>query len=402
MKYTIAEEAEVNEELLLKIDSLAENAIKEKATPGCQIVIAKEGKVFFQKSYGYHTYAKKNKVKNTDLYDLASITKIAATVPMLMHMQDEGEFGLGYKLGKLNERLYYTDKGHLRVRDILAHQAGLQAWIPFYKKTINEDNTFRDTLYSTFISEEYPIKVAEDLYLHFSYPDSILLQIAESELLEEKEYLYSDLGYYLFKEIIERRYNIPLNLLVQENFYRSLGLATMGYLPKERFEKDRIIPTEKDNYFRDQLLVGDVHDMGAAMQGGVGGHAGLFSNANDLAILMQMYLEKGTYAGKEYFKSSTIKEYTRCQFCRKNNRRGAGFDKPALPEQEGGPTCECVSYLSFGHSGFTGTLAWADPETGIVFVFLSNRIHPLSDNTKLLDMDVRTNIMQVIFDAIEK
>ena len=402
MKYTIAEEAEVNEELLLKIDSLAENAIKEKATPGCQIVIAKEGKVFFQKSYGYHTYAKKNKVKNTDLYDLASITKIAATVPMLMHMQDEGEFGLGYKLGKLNERLYYTDKGHLRVRDILAHQAGLQAWIPFYKKTINEDNTFRDTLYSTFISEEYPIKVAEDLYLHFSYPDSILLQIAESELLEEKEYLYSDLGYYLFKEIIERRYNIPLNLLVQENFYRSLGLATMGYLPKERFEKDRIIPTEKDNYFRDQLLVGDVHDMGAAMQGGVGGHAGLFSNANDLAILMQMYLEKGTYAGKEYFKSSTIKEYTRCQFCRKNNRRGAGFDKPALPEQEGGPTCECVSYLSFGHSGFTGTLAWADPETGIVFVFLSNRIHPTSENKKLLDMDVRTNIMQVIFDAIEK
>ena len=138
------------------------------------------------------------------------------------------------------------------------------------------------------------------------------------------------------------------------------------------------------------------------MQGGVGGHAGLFSNANDLAILMQMYLEKGTYAGKEYFKSSTIKEYTRCQFCRKNNRRGAGFDKPALPEQEGGPTCECVSYLSFGHSGFTGTLAWVDPEMGIVFVFLSNRIHPLSDNTKLLDMDVRTNIMQVIFDAIEK
>jgi len=402
IKYTIAEEAKVNKELFYKIDSLVKNAIKEKAIPGCQIVIAKEGKVFFQKSYGYHTYDKRNKVNNTDLYDLASITKIAATVPMLMHMQEEGGFGLGYKLGKLNERLYYTDKGHLRVRDILAHQAGLQAWIPFYKKTIDEDNTLRDTLYSAFITEKHPIKVAEDLFLHKSYPDSILFQITNSKLLEEKEYKYSDLGYYLFKEIIERRYNMSLNLLVQENFYKSLGLATMGYLPKERFEKDRIIPTEKDNYFRDQLLVGDVHDMGAAMQGGVGGHAGLFSNANDLAILMQMYLEEGTYADKEYFKSSTIKEYTKCQFCRKDNRRGAGFDKPALPEQEGGATCECVSYLSFGHSGFTGTLAWADPETGIVFVFLSNRIYPTADNRKLLDMDVRTNIMQVVFDAIEK
>ena len=181
-----------------------------------------------------------------------------------------------------------------------------------------------------------------------------------------------------------------------------MGMATMGYLPKQRFSRDRIVPTEKDGYFRDQLLVGDVHDMGAAMQGGVGGHAGLFSNANDLAIMMQMYLQNGSYADKQYFYPSTIKQYTKCQFCRDENRRGAGFDKPALPEQEGGPTCKCVSYLSFGHSGFTGTLAWADPETGIVFVFLSNRIHPSSENKKLLTLDVRTNIMQVIFDAIEK
>ncbi|MBC8266097.1 MAG: serine hydrolase [Flavobacteriales bacterium] len=399
LKYTIPKEVGIREDLLYKIDSLAENAIKQKATPGCQILIAKEGKVFFQKSYGHHTYANKIKVKNSDLYDLASITKIAATMPMLMKMQEDGGFGLGYKLGKLNQYLYHTNKGHLRVRDVLAHQAGLQAWIPFYKQTIDKDNILRDTLYSIKYSEKYSIKVAEDLYLHHSYSDSILLQISESELLENKEYQYSDLGYYLFKDIIEKKHNKALNLLVEDEFYKPLGLATMGYLPKLKFNKNRIIPTENDDYFRDQLLIGDVHDMGAAMLGGVGGHAGLFSNANDLAILMQMYLQNGSYADRQYLYQSTIKEYTKCQFCRDENRRGAGFDKPALQSQDGGPTCRCVSYLSFGHSGFTGTLAWADPETKIVYVFLSNRIHPTADNKKLLDMDVRTNIMQVIFDA---
>ncbi len=402
MKYTNAKEVNINENLLYKVDSLVGNAIAKKATPGCQVLIARNGKVFFQKSYGYHTYAKNREVKNTDLYDVASITKIAATIPILMHMQEESSFGLGYKMGKLNNDLYYTNKGHLRVRDVLAHQAGLQPWIPFYRQTIDEDKTLRDTLYRTYYSEKYPIKVAENLYLHHSYPDSILKQITESDLLETNEYRYSDLGYYLFKDIIEKKYNLPLNILVEKEFYKPMGMATMGYLPKQRFSRDRIVPTEKDGYFRDQLLVGDVHDMGAAMQGGVGGHAGLFSNANDLAIMMQMYLQNGSYADKQYFYPSTIKQYTKCQFCRDENRRGAGFDKPALPEQEGGPTCKCVSYLSFGHSGFTGTLAWADPETGIVFVFLSNRIHPSSENKKLLTLDVRTNIMQVIFDAIEK
>jgi beta-glucosidase-like glycosyl hydrolase/CubicO group peptidase (beta-lactamase class C family) len=402
IKYTIPKEVGVNEFLLYKIDSLAENAINQKATPGCQILIAKEGKVFFHKSYGYHTYSKKRQVKNTDIYDLASITKIAATIPMLMQMGEEGDFSLDYKMGKLDKSLYTTNKGHLRVKEVLAHQSGLQSWIPFYRETIEEDTTLRDTLYHNSYSEKYPIKVAKDLYLHHSYPDSILKQVLESDLLEEKEYQYSDLGYYLFKDIIEKHYNQSLDKLVKENFYQSLGLSTMGFLPKSRLEKGRIVPTEKDDYFRDQLLIGDVHDMGAAMLGGVGGHAGLFSNANDLSIMMQMYLQNGKYADKQYFKAQTIKEFTKCQFCPDDNRRGAGFDKPALPEQEGGPTCECVSYLSFGHSGFTGTLAWADPETGIVFVFLSNRIHPTSENKKLLDMDVRTNIMQVIFDAIEK
>lgn len=399
MKYTIPKEVGMNEKILLKIDSLAKNAIQKGATPGCQILVAKQGKVFFQKSYGYHTYEKKVAVKNTDLYDLASVTKIAATLPMLMHMQEEGNFGLGYKLGKFDESFYKTEVGFLRTKDILAHQAGLKAWIPFYKKTLNKDKSLKDTLYSTVQSKKYPVKVADNLYLHKSYPDSIIQQILTSDISDNHSYLYSDLGFYLFKAIIEKHYNAPLNELVDKQFYKPLGLTTMGYLPKTRFDKSNIVPTEQDNSFRNQLLVGDVHDQGAAMLGGVAGHAGLFSNANDLAILMQMYLQKGVYADRVYLQESTIDQYTECQFCIDGNRRGAGFDKPVFSNQKGGPTCQCVSPLSFGHTGFTGTMVWADPETEIIFVFLSNRIHPDAENRKLQDMDVRTNIMQVIYDA---
>ena len=403
IKYTIPKELGINESILYKIDSIAEHSIRERATPGCQILIAKEGKVFFQKSYGYHTYNKNKKVKNSDIYDIASITKITATIPMLMKMQEEGDFSLNSKIEKFDKSLKNTNKGSLRVKEILAHQSSLKSWIPFYKKTIDNDNSLRDTLYRNHYSGKYPVRVAEDLYLHNSYPDSIIQQVIESDLLEEKKYQYSDLGYYLLKDIIEDHYQNTLDKLVLDNLYMPLGLSTMGFLPKSRHDKKNIIPTELDDYFRDQLLVGDVHDMGAAMLGGVGGHAGIFSNANDLAILMQMYLQDGSYADRQYFRPQTIKEYTKCQFYQDKNRRGAGFDKPSFPDQEGGPTCkQCVSFSSFGHSGFTGTLAWVDPESEMVFVFLSNRIHPKANNKKLLDLDIRTNIMQVISDAIER
>ncbi len=404
MSYVMPEQTGIKTEYLYKIDSLVNNAIAQKATPGCQVLIAKKGKIFFNKSYGYHTYDKNEKVENSAVYDLASITKIGATVPILMQMVDEGKLSLDDELGK-HLSLDSTDKKDLIIRDILAHQAGLYPWIPFYKQTLVEDSIsgimqLRDTLYSNAFSIEFPHQVADKVYLHHSYPDSIIERIVTSELLDKKEYRYSDLGYYLFKELIERSYDNKLNKIVNKEFYRALGMENLGYLPLNRIAEDRIVPTEDDFQFRSQLLKGYVHDMGAAMQGGVGGHAGLFSNANDLAKLMQMYLQNGEYAGEKYLSEEVIKEFTECQFCIDENRRGAGFDKPALEAQEGGPTCKCVSYLSFGHTGFTGTLAWADPETEIVYVFLSNRIYPDMSNKKLLDMDVRTNIMEVIFNSI--
>ncbi len=405
MRYVSPEEINFRTDLLYKIDSIVDNAISQAATPGCQVLIAKDGNIFFNKSYGFHSYDKKTAVKNTDIYDLASITKIGATVPVLMDMVDDKKFNLDHHLGKYLD-LDSTNKKDLIIRDILAHQAGLPSWIPFYKKTLVKDSVsgkseFRDTLYSNTFSQQYPHKVAAGIYLHQQYPDSIIQQIKQSELLEKKKYLYSDLGYYMFKEIIEKEYKKPLNKITEELFYKRLGMENLGYLPLERIDEKRIVPTEMDFEYRSQLLKGYVHDQGAAMQDGVGGHAGLFSNANDLAKLIQMYLQKGQYGGEQYLSEQVISEFTKRQFPQ-NNRRGAGFDKPFFKGQEGGPVCQSASALSFGHSGFTGTLAWADPENQLVYIFLSNSIHPDASNKKLLKMDVRTEIMQVIYDSLDE
>ena len=405
MRYVSPEEINFRTDLLYKIDSIVDNAISQAATPGCQVLIAKDGNIFFNKSYGFHSYDKKTAVKNTDIYDLASITKIGATVPVLMDMVDDKKFNLDHHLGKYLD-LDSTNKKDLIIRDILAHQAGLPSWIPFYKKTLVKDSVsgkseFRDTLYSNTFSQQYPHKVAAGIYLHQQYPDSIIQQIKQSELLEKKKYLYSDLGYYMFKEIIEKEYKKPLNKITEELFYKRLGMENLGYLALERIDEKRIVPTEMDFEYRSQLLKGYVHDQGAAMQAGVGGHAGLFSNANDLAKLIQMYLQKGQYGGEQYLSEQVITEFTKCQFPQ-NNRRGAGFDKPVFKGQEGGPVCQSASALSFGHSGFTGTLAWADPENQLLYIFLSNSIHPDASNKKLLKMDVRTEIMQVIYDSLDE
>ena len=409
LKYSMPEEFGVTETDLYKIDSLINDAILKKATPGCQILIAKKGKVVFQRSYGHHTYERKRLVKNTDVYDLASITKISSTVPLIMKMVDEDVLSLN---DKIRDYLFVDklDRKRLIIRDILAHQAGLKSWIPFYLNTLDSDTInniklLRDTLYNSEYSSLYPVKVANNIYLHYSYPDTILKIILFSEITDGKNYKYSDLGYYLLQNVIEgyysKLYSEKYNLddLVQLKFYKPLGMENMTYLPLNHLNKDRIVPTENDKIFRKQIIHGYVHDQGAAMMGGVAGHAGVFSNANDLAKLMQMYLNDGVYGGERYIQSKTIKEFTKCQFCYKNNRRGAGFDKPSLTK--GGNTCQCVSRESFGHTGFTGTIAWADPETEIIYIFLSNRIHPKSENRKLITMNVRTNIMQEVFNIFK-
>jgi CubicO group peptidase (beta-lactamase class C family) len=318
-----------------------------------------------------------------------------------MKLNDEEKFSLDKNLGYyLPEILDSSVYAKLVIRKILAHEAGLISWIPFYLKTLDKNNNFKPQYYSNTRTDSFNIKVAENLYLLSSIKDSIFKEIKNTPLRKKNNYLYSDLGYYFIKEIIEKITKQSLDKYVDSVFYKPLGLHTLTYNPLNKIEKHNIIPTEDDKIFRKQLIHGYVHDQGAAMCGGVGGHAGLFGNANDVAVMMQMYLNYGTYGGERYLSKKVIKEYTRCQFC-PSNRRGAGFDRPTMMNDKG-PTCNCVSADSFGHTGFTGITVWADPGEDIVFVFLSNRSHPVGDNPKILSMNIRTRIQQQIYNAIKQ
>ena len=397
-KYSIPVDEGFNMNKLNYVDSIVLNGIEEKAYPGCQVLIARRGNIIYNKSFGHHTYEKKRVVKSTDLYDLASITKVTASVPNLMNMCQKGDLNLDYNLCDYLDYVDSTKYLNMNIRRMLAHNAGLVSWIPFYNKTMSRGQLKYD-VYSTAYSTTYPIKVSDGLYIKKEYSDSIRHWITNHGIHKIKDYRYSDLGYYFYKDIIEKYAKTSLDVISDSLFYKPLGASRLTYNPLDKFSKDVIVPTENDMNFRKNLVHGTVHDPGAAMLGGVAGHAGLFSNANDLAKLFQMYLNNGKYGGERYIDSAIVADFTRTQFVDEDNRRGAGFDKPSTSDY--GPTCSCVSYSSFGHSGFTGTLVWADPDKEIVYVFLSNRVYPDAENKKLIRMNIRTDIMQVIYDALE-
>ncbi|MBL7892463.1 MAG: serine hydrolase [Bacteroidia bacterium] len=398
-KYTIPEELGLSTSDFDRIDTIALYGIKEKAYPGCEILVAKDGKVIYQKSFGYHTYENKRAVTNTDIYDLASVTKIAASTPALMKMVEEKKIKLDDRLCYYLPELEQTNKQNIVIREMMTHQAGLRDWIPFWLHTVKKGQ-YKPGIYSKTQNDSFPIRVANDMYIRKNYTDTIYKEIANSEVKEAGRYKYSDLGYYYLKKIIEQKTGVPLNEYVSKNFYTPLGLSTMGYLPRERFELTRIPPTEYDVKFRKQLVHGDVHDQGAAMMGGVGGHAGVFADANDLAILTQMFMQKGEYAGVRYLDTAIVSEFTRCQYCA-DNRRAVGFDKPETNSTKESPVCDCVSYLSYGHSGFTGTITWADPAKNLVYVFLSNRVYPDAEINKLSKLGIRSKIQKEIYNAVK-
>ncbi len=384
---------------LKKIDSLAKVGLWGGMMPGVQILVARKGKVIYQKNFGHHTQSKKNSVKDNDIYDVASLTKILATTPMIMELFDRDIIKMETKLSEMLPEYRSSNKKNITLRQMLSHYARLKAWIPFYAVTIDSVTKRPSSKYYSKKSDGvFTIKVANNLYMRKDYRDSIFEQIKESELRKRLSYKYSDLPYYLLKKYLEEFYGTTLDKLVQRNLYESLGANNTTYLPLERFSKADIVPTEEDKYFRMQKVHGYVHDQGSAMLGGVSGHAGVFSNANDVAKIMQMYLWDGFYGGKRYFGPETMQAFNTCYYCDNNVRRGVGFDKPQLGES--GPTCGCVSMTSFGHSGFTGTFTWADPEEEIVYVFLSNRTYPNADNRKIIGSNLRSNIQEAIYEAI--
>ncbi len=400
LQYGTPESVGVNSYKLKKIDSLATLGISEGMYPGAQILVARKGKVIYQKNFGHHEYNSKNEVKDSTVYDLASLTKILASLPLVMQLVDKKELSMNTKLSEMLPEYKNSNKANITLKEMLSHYARLKAWIPFYRHTFNEEKTgISSKYYSDIPDKDFNVQVADKLYMRRDYMDTIFKTIRESDLNSRLEYKYSDLPYYILKKYLERKFAKPMELIVQENIYESLGANYMTYLPLEKFSKENIPPTEQDNIFRNQKVQGYVHDQGAAMLGGVSGHAGLFSNANDVAKLMQMYLWKGFYGGERYFNPDVLDLFNTCYYCDKNVRRGVGFDKPQLGTS--GPTCGCVSMTSFGHSGFTGTFAWADPEAEIVYVFLSNRTFPDAENRKLIQTDLRSKIQEAIYEAID-
>ena len=398
--YSIPEDVGMSAKKLEDIAVTIDTILQQNMAPGVQVLVARKGKVVYQKSFGYHTNDQTHKVKNSDVYDLASLTKILASLPLIMKAEEELRISLNSPLKELLPFFKNSNKDTITVKEILSHFSRLKAWIPFYANT--QDSLTGENLRKFYWSKKtnkFKIKVAEHLYLNKNYKDSIYNYIKMADQRAHLGYKYSDLGYYLLKETLEKKYKKPLNELADREFYQSLGANRMSYLPLQKFNKNDIVPTEKDDYFRNQLLHGNVHDMGAAMLGGVGGHAGLFSNANDIAKMMQMYLQKGFYGGKRYLKTNTLDKFNKRYFSDQKVRRGLGFDKPQLnPDVKA--TCGCVSDKSFGHSGFTGTYTWADPTSGIVYVFLSNRVYPTMKNRGLVKTNMRTKIQQIIQDAI--
>ncbi len=384
--------------VLEKLNKFIAQSLAGSAFPGCRILAAKDGKIFYDEAFGYYDYGKQKGVELFTMYDIASMTKIAATTLAVMKLYDEGKINLNKTLGDYLRWTHNTNKENIVVRDLLLHQAGLKAWIPFYKQTLTESGALNPQLYSTTRRNGYQIPVAKDLYLRNDYADSIWNQILESPLDTKGRYVYSDLDFYFLAAIVEQITNKQLNEYVESTFYKPLGLKRITYNPLKRFNINDIAATENDLLFRRQLVRGFVHDPGAAMFGGVAGHAGVFATAGDLAVIFQMLLNGGTYKGKRYLNEATVKMFTAYQS--KISRRGYGFDKPAPDTDDGGPAGNRVSGYAFGHQGFTGTCGWADPANGVIFIFLSNRVNPSADNNNINRLSVRTVAQDYIYEAL--
>lgn len=375
-----------------KIDDIAQEAIRERATPGLVVMAIKDGKVIFDKAYGYHTYDNKVATKTTDIFDLASVSKIAGTTPVVMNLYDKGLLQLDSTIGTYLPSVKSTDKGNIQLRTVLLHEAGFTPFIPFYR------NLKKGDLQRTY-SDSHQVMVADSAFLKNNYYHDVMWpQMMSSTLKTPGEYVYSDISMYVMKEVAEHITNVPMDEYVANTFYKPIGMRTAGYNPRKRFNKDLIVPTENDTSFRKELLQGYVHDQGAGMAGGIAGHAGMFASANDLAIYGQMLLNKGEYGGVQYFKPETIDLFTSTQS--KVSRRGLGFDRFDPKPQSAYPS-KLANSTVYGHTGYTGTCIWIDPQNQLVYIFLSNRVHP-QVSTKLFNLNIRSRIQDAIYETINE
>jgi beta-N-acetylhexosaminidase len=405
IQYGFPESAGISSEIInRKIDSIVNIGLTARAFPGCEIMVARKGIVVFRKTYGYQTFENRITVQENDLYDLASVTKVSATLPGLMLLNTEGKFSPDKTLGYYLPDFRNTNKGNIVMRDFLTHQAGLTPFIPFWKETLKKDGKYKRNIYRAEYSERFPNEVAPGLYINKNYRKKMFTEIKKSPL-GEKKYTYSDLTFIIAPEIIEKLTGQKWYDFVTSNIFQKIGAFDIGFNPYLKYSLSRIVPTEYDSLFRKQQLHGTVHDEGAAMLGGISGHAGLFATANDLMKLMELYRRMGEYGGEQLIAKDVLEDYSRVQFPENKNRRGLGFDKPLLnnselSEKDAYPA-KSASPSSFGHSGYTGTFVWVDPDQEISYVFLCNRVYPTRNNNLLSDLNIRSQILQAIYDSIK-
>jgi CubicO group peptidase (beta-lactamase class C family)/beta-glucosidase-like glycosyl hydrolase len=395
------EKVNVNPDKFAAIDSIANDGIAKKAFPGCVVLAVHDGEVVYNKAFGHYKYEPSPAMTTESIFDLASVTKVSATTVSVMKLYDEGKLDIKKKLGDYLSWTKGSDKADLKLEDILLHQAGLVPFIPFYRETIDTATGIPNpAIYSEKSTPGFTTRVAENLYLRNDWNDTIFNRILKSHLGPSNKYVYSDNDFIFLGKIVEAISGMKLEDYVQKNFYAKMGMTTTGFKPRNRFPVDRMVPTETEKHFRRQTMQGDVHDEGAALFGGVAGHAGLFSDAYDLSILYQMLLNGGTFNGERYLKASTIKYFT--AYHSDVSRRGLGFDKPEkdnATRKEPYPASK-VSLETFGHTGFTGTCVWVDPKYNLVYIFLSNRVYPTRDNNKLSQLSIRGKIQDAIYSAL--
>jgi beta-glucosidase-like glycosyl hydrolase/CubicO group peptidase (beta-lactamase class C family) len=401
--YSSPEREKFNVQKLSIIDTIVNNSIKEGMIPGAQLLIARNGRIVMEKNYGYVTDDNRLAVHDTILYDLASITKVAGTVQILMMLTDHGFIDLDKKISYYLEELRDTNKEDLIIRDILAHQAGLIPYYPYWINTMNNNNG-ENKFYNSNYSIDYNVEITENMYARSELKDSIWHWMIHSDLLEKQdtlkpyEYIYSDIGFYIIQKLIESITGEALNDFLDEYLFTPLCVRHISYLPKKYFPLEQIAPSSVDRTFRKGIVHGNVHDEIASIYGGIAGHAGLFSNAYSLAVIMQMNLQNGYYGGTRYIQPDIIGRFTRRQYT--FNRRGLGWDKPQVIGHEYNPASYLASLDSYGHSGFTGTYVWVDPAYNLVYIFLSNRTYPDPGNKKLIDTEVRKRIQTVIYSSL--
>ena len=386
---------------LKQIDDIAQNGVTQKAYPGCRVLVYHKDKVIYNKSFGTFSYTDNSPVTQNTIYDIASVTKVAATTLAIMKLYDENRIDVEKKLSDYLPYLKNTDKETISIAQAMTHTAGLQAWIPFYTKTLLSDKSLNPTVYSKAYSNDFSVQVCENLFIKSSYRDTIISRIITSKLQPNNNYLYSDLGFYLLADLVKVVSGKPLDKYVEDVFYIPMGLSRITFNPLKQFDLSEIPPTENDTVFRKTLIHGFVHDQGAAMLGGVSGHAGLFASANELLVIAKMLLHGGKYSGQQYISPKTIDYFTSYYYNQGNCRRGLGFDKPARGNAQS-PCSKSASPRSYGHSGFTGTFIWIDPQHELVYIFLSNRISPDAENKKITQMGIRSHIQDIIYQSIKK